>query len=877
MEQKLRNPPKWVQKVLSLVCHEDLFETVDGDLFELYQKHFRKYGSVVATVLYFFNMLQFMRPFAFNTPQFYRGLYQNYLRVILRNMKRNKGISAMNVIGMALAFVISSAIFAYIAHELSYDRYHPNGQRVYRVTYHFQNSKGYDIHWARMVQDWVNGMEDEFPEIDKLVRFQSFRTRDIHIGENNYRENFSYAVDPEVFELFDLEVLEGSKELSLRPYTVVLTATAAKKYFGEKEALNKTIEIKNDLGQKESYKVTAIIKDPPANTHLPIHLLTSINSERERKGWAYTYILLKEQAKISSIASKIENYVASHQELEAGEHLKVHFQPLQDIHLHSNLSREITANGSITNLMIFGLVGIFLLVVASVNFINLVMVRSMDKVKEFTLRKSLGAGKGEERIYVTLESFIFCFFSDALAAGVFYLGLDQFQEFLGHPLVFSHSALMLFLLICMLFISGLSAFMSTMPLKKLLKNPIPSSFAIGGSQRGDAMRLLLGLQFTTVLVLVACMITIQKQFNYMTNKDLGFDSDQVMVFGNNSRAVMRKYDLLKTELSKFPEVKGVSAVMEMPTVAIKDRGPVSLLDDPSKSVSADIQVIDINGSDLLEMEFVAGEGLPAYLVEKSDLPDSLVWKDFGTKPRGYIINESLAKELGLVHPKEAIGKKVNWSIGEVGLSYGPIAGVIKDFHQESLAEEIRPLIMTYEPVWLKNILIKTNTSDQFLWHDKLERFWKERFPEEPLQLSYLDQELNTVYESESRQLQLMTLFTSIAVFIAFMGLYVLIMYTIKRRLKELAIRRVLGARWINEVILLGKSYLTITMVSMLVAFPLIYWMMREWHAGYAYHIALNGSRFLLAGALLLLLLAVTLTYQVLNNAKRNPAVTLSTE
>ncbi|MEL7148680.1 MAG: ABC transporter permease, partial [Bacteroidota bacterium] len=351
-------------------------------------------------------------------------------------MKRNKGISLMNILGMTLAFVVSIAIYVYILHELSYDRYHSRADKVYRVTYRYQNAEGYDIHWARMNQPWVNQMTDEFPEIEKLVRFQSFRSRDVSVGQVNYREQFSYAVDQEVFDLFDLPIVLGSKAASLQPYTVVLTETAADKYFGDQDPTGKSIMISNDMGAKDRYMVTAVIKDPPDNTHLPIHMLTSINDEQDRRGWAYTYILLNDEANISSVESKIADFISTHGNENDEGQLTVHFQPLKNIHLYSHLSREIVANGDVKNLMIFALVGLFLLIIASVNFINLNVVRSLDRIKEFGLRKSLGAHGGEHQVYLVLDAIVLCFLSAAFATIIFFLGLRQFQQFLGHQLVF---------------------------------------------------------------------------------------------------------------------------------------------------------------------------------------------------------------------------------------------------------------------------------------------------------------------------------------------------------------------------------------------------------------------------------------------------------
>ncbi|MEL7148473.1 MAG: FtsX-like permease family protein, partial [Bacteroidota bacterium] len=318
-------------------------------------------------------------------------------------------------------------------------------------------------------------------------------------------------------------------------------------------------------------------------------------------------------------------------------------------------------------------------------------------------------------------------------------------------------------------------------------------------------------------------------------------------------------------------------VMQVPTTAIKDQGTVTKLSDPSLAITSDIQVIDLNADQVLEMEFLAGTNLPAHLKQKTDVPDSVAWGNFDAKSRGYLINESALRKLGWENPQDAIGQQINWSIGTLSLSHGPIAGVISDFHQESLVEKIRPLVLTYEPLWTPNILIKTNTDQALQWHDKLEHFWQKEFPGEPLQWSYLDVELERMYQSEKRQLQLITVLTAMAIFIAFVGLYVMIMYTVKRRLTELAIRKVLGSRWSDQLVLLGKGYFVIALASMLLAFPLVYWLLQEWLDGFAYHVPIHGAGFVIAGSLLLFVVVIVLAYQVFKNARANPADTLVTE
>ncbi len=873
MGQKVNIPPKWLRSVLASICHEDLLEAVEGDLFELFTQHQSKYGRVTASFFYLFNVIQFMQPFSFNSPKFYRSIYESYIRVILRSMKRKKVTTAMNVFGMALTFLVCMAIFSYVSHEMSFDKYHQNADKIYRATYRFQNANGYDIHWARMNQGWVNELPNSFPEIDKLVRFQSFRTRDIQIGSENFRENYAYAVDKEVFDVFDLEIIAGSKAESLTPNTVVLTTSTAHKYFGGEDAIGQTMEISNDYGVKEIYKVTAVIKDPPSNTHLPITLLTSINSEEERAGWAYVYLLLKDKANIQSIQEQMPEFIADHESLEEGDQLTVNFQPLTSIHLHSQLSREITTNGNIKYVVIFIFVGLFLLIIGMVNFINLNTIQSLDRIKEFGLRQSLGATKGEMKIHMVLEALVLGLFSVAIAFVGFALGLNYFEQFVGHRLVFSNIEMILGLIALAIVIAFFSAFITSISMMRIDFRQISNWFKLSSNHKSVQKYILLGLQFSAMLLLITSMVIVQRQFSYMTQKNLGYNGDQILVLRNNNRDVMRKYESLKNELKQLSGVLDVTAVMEVPSVPVKDQGPVTVLGDPENTISADIQIMDLNATDVLGIEFLAGGQLPQYLHQQFDLPDSILFEGFETKQRAYLINESACQKLGW-SPEEAIGKEINWSIGEFSLKHGPVMGVIKDFHQESLNEKIRPLVITYEPLWVRNMLVKINTDNDFAMHSSIEELWKNTFLDQPLEISYLDQEIENQYQQEKKQLELISAFTFIAILIAFIGLYGMMAYTIKLRIKELAIRRVLGSNWLNALRLLSREYILLALASMLLIFPLAYWLMTGWLANYAYHISINGTGFLLSGGLLFLLIIVTLTYQITVTTNTNPSTVL---
>ncbi|MEQ9298530.1 MAG: ABC transporter permease [Cyclobacteriaceae bacterium] len=806
-------------------------------------------------------------------------MIRSFLKVILRNIRRKQLSTGINLFGMALAFAIAMAIHAYASHERSFDKYHANADRVYRVTYRFQNSSGYDIHWARMSQDWINELHVEFPEIERLVRFQSFRPRDVIVGEDKYREENAFAVDEEVFDVFDLQFLEGSPSAALTdPYSVVLTITTARRYFGNTSPIGKSIKISGDDGSKSDYTITGVIAELPPNTHLPITMLTSINNEQDRVGWAYVYLLLNDPVAIVGIESKSEDFVASKVDLEAGEELTLHFQPLTSIHLESQLSREIIPNGDKQNVLIFALVAIFLLVIGSVNFANLNTIQSMSRSKEIGLRKLLGGSIGNLRGYFFLEALMLGFISLSIGFALFMVGLPNLEQFLGHTLVYDPLIMVVGLVIVMALVVLLSsAIAGQLVVKAKLMDALKGQLTSSAHHGNMIKKVLVGIQFATVLLLIAASLIIQRQFAYMQDKKLGIDHDQVLALANNNRQVMKDYRMIKVELRQIPGVKDVSSIMQLPTSPIKDMGQVKVYDRPDLEVSADMQVMDVNAPELLNMSFVAGGPLPENLVRSEPVPESEIWNDFATKQRGYLVNETGARAMGWDNPSDAVGKRIDWSIGDLSLKEGYISGVIADYHQESLKAEIHPMVITYEPLWMPNILVKVDQGANERVRDQITNFWDDHFQDSPLEISYLDQKLEALYQSEQKQLQLISGFTMIAVIVALLGLSGMIAYGLKLRLKEMAIRRVLGSRTVEIAELLGREYMTVVLLAMIIAFPATWWLMSAWLDNYAYRINIDGLSLISAGSLLVSLLVSTAAYYAFSFQRINPASILKSE
>lgn len=648
--------------------------------------------------------------FSLMLPKFIGGMFKNHIKIIFRNIIKKSLFSGVNILGMSAAIAIASAIFIYVSHELSYDSYHSKSDRIYRVTYRFNNQNGYDIHWARVNQPWINELPETFPEIEHLVRFQSFRPRNIIVGENKFREENAFATDAEVFDLFDFYFISGSPELALAtPYSIVLTRSTALKYFGNTNPVGKEIIILNEAGEKEVFTVTALIEDQPSNTHLPVTLLTSINREEDRTGWAYTYILLYENTQIEKITLGIPDFLESRIR-DSAEGLSIHFQPIADIHLHSNLSREIVQNGNYDYVIIFSLVAIFLLVIAAINFANLNTVQSYGRSKEVGLRKVMGADSAHLKRYFLLEAFVLTSISSMLGFGIVAVFFATLQNFIGHELQFDWSLFCLISILAVVMITILSGLYPAQVISRFSPVVALHGFTDHMFKGSRLRRLLVGLQFVISIGLVSSTLIIHKQFSFIYHHNLGYDHDQVLAITHLPEEVTTSYETLKQRLKRIPGVDDVTAVMEIPTIPIKDEGRVQINGklDQDNLPTADLQIIDINALKVLGMELLAGTTLSESLKSVESVAGSD--EDFLTyladRRREYLINESAMELFGWSNPEEAIGNLISWSIGNISLKQGPVVGVVRDYHQESLKVKIDPLVMTYEPIWLHQVLVK---------------------------------------------------------------------------------------------------------------------------------------------------------------------------
>ena len=508
-------------------------------------------------------------------------MFKNYLKIVFRNIVNQKMFSAINVSGLALGMAICMLAVIFIFHELSYDEYHENADDIYRITLKYDTPSGYKAHFARCHQKWVNNLPEDLPEVESLIRFQWTPSVNLKIGEKKVRSFKWYYTDKEVFDVFSFKLLEGDLSTALsEPKSVVITEQIADTYFDSMNPLGESISLMNqNTGAFDNYKITGVMQNLSSNSHFTVDYLVSYPSENARQGWAWIYILAKEGANPDEIEAKLPGLLKKYEGEEAVQYATFYLQSLTDIHLYSHLDREIEQNGDYRNVYIFSTVALLALLIAGFNFMNLSTARSSRRIKEVGVRKVLGASQKELVKYFICESVVFALMSFVISAIIIVLVFPYFQNLLGNTIsletTLSWSLAGGFLFIAVL-TGVLSGFYPAFVLSSF--NPINAfTKELGNSTSGRRLNVIVRktlviLQFTMSIVLIIFTLFSYNQFNYISNKKLGFNKDQVLAIRNVTNIDRLKFQSFKNALMEHPCIKGVSACMEVPSRDILDQG-----------------------------------------------------------------------------------------------------------------------------------------------------------------------------------------------------------------------------------------------------------------------------------------------------------------
>lgn len=806
---------------------------------------------------------------------------KNYLKIAIRNLLKYKFTSFINLFGLTVGLTCCLLILIYILNELSYDRTNEKADRIYRVSRSFYSDNGsLAFNLGGIAPAFAPFLITDFPQIEKLTRILpaggTFKYQ-----ENLFNENNDFFADPNLFDVFTIHVVHGNPATSLTdPYSVMLTEETAKKYFGSDDPMNKVIR----WNSQYDFKVTGIYKSFPTASHLHPDMLISFSTLNDSTIYGaqnlatsfsnnsfFTYLLLPEkydaQKLEAALPAFIDNRLAS--EYKDRPHASVltqlHLQPLTSIHLYSHLDEEVEANGDITRVYIFAAIAVFILLIAGINYMNLSTARSSLRAREIGVRKVIGAQKKQLVTQFLSESVLLTAISMMLAvlfAGLFLPSLNRVSE---QHLSLSSLAegKVLVTIILLPFIVGILAglypalFLSSFQPVVVLKG----LFASSGS-KFNFRKILVVVQFSISIFLIIGTVIIFQQLRYIQNAPLGFNKDEVATMFY-SFTKNEEYEAFRSELLQIPSIKEVTRSSRIPSGRLLDgMGAKTYSGDSLVPTSAAIKFVatDYNFFTAYSINFLAGRAFS---------------RDFSTDTSSFIINDAAAKMLGWQSPENAIGKQIVY-----GGTKGSVIGVTADFHFESMHEKIVPLLFFLpkpQQSFYNWISVKLSSNQMSASVDQLKKTWQKYLPEVPLDYTFLDERINQLYIADQQQRTIFTIFSCLAIFIACLGLLGLSAFTISQRVKEIGIRKVLGASLNNIVTLLSKDFLLLVVIASVIALPMGWWAMTNWLNEFAYRIQISWWVFLLATVFALLVAFCTVSFQAVKAAIANPVKSLRTE
>ncbi|MEQ9422981.1 MAG: ABC transporter permease [Cyclobacteriaceae bacterium] len=797
-------------------------------------------------------------------------MLKSYIKVALRNLWKRKVYSLINIIGLAIGIGACLLIVLYVQDEFSYDKHYSESDRIYRVIR--QATNGGEVQQAAAVNYALQDLLiDNFPQIEKAGRLAPRGKSLLTNPENELEfveERFFFA-EQSMVEIFDLEFLSGDPAAALgEPFNILLTEAMAQKYFKDQNPIGKTLQLDGD----KTFKVSGVIKEAPINSHFHYDFLASFNSTKgwyrpvmfEHWGniWMYSYLLLKDGADFQDLERQFVQMLDTHGP-PALKQFGVSFilQPLEDIHLYSQAQGEIEQNGNATFVYVFMAVAILILLIACFNFINLATARSQWRAKEVGIRKVVGARK-KHLIYQFLgESLFLTAIGTILATISVALILPYFNEFTGKALSLSltSNGIVWFSLISIVLLVGLmSGSFPAFMLSSFKPIQVLKGKAVGDQKSASRLRMgLVIFQFTISIVLIIGTIIVYQQLQFMKNKDLGIETEQVLVVPLNSNSARENAEILKTNFSSNANVSMASMASDVPPSRLNSWRFHQIGTPAETEELIDIVAVDYDYLDILDINVIEGSKLS---------------QDFAThETEGVIFNQAAVDHLGL---NNSLGTRFESSTD--GKTFNVI-GVVENFHFSSLHEEIKPLALHIWPSWYRNVLVKVKVADVSETVAYLENVWNQTVTDWAFEYYFLDQEFGKLYQTEEKLGSLVTYFSVLAIFIASLGLFGLASFMAEQKIKEIGIRKVLGASIPGIVWLQFRVFLSLVAVALILAIPLGIYSMDLWLQDFAYRIDMSWMVFAAAGAFALVTAFLTVSYQSIKAALANPVDSLRWE
>jgi putative ABC transport system permease protein len=789
-------------------------------------------------------------------------MIKNLLKTAIRHIRKHLGYSLLNILGLTLGITSALFLIIYVSDEISYDRYHENADRIYRVSSKITETDD-QFTWIVAQIPFGPQVVQDYPEVQSFVRFINMPRALYKFEDKEYVEENFYYVDSTLFDIFSYKILRGEVRSAIKdPGKIVLTETAATRYFGDDDPIGKTL-----ITGDNTFEVTGVIEDVPYNSHLRFDAVSARNNLPKQLGsWGnfgvFTYLLLPHDVDIEAFETKMQGMYDAHMKTIFGPlniNIEYIMEPITRIHLYSTSPDEPVPTGSITYVYIFGIVALFLVLIAAMNYMNLATARSSGRAREVGMRKVIGSRRAPLVAQFLSESIVLTVISLIISVILLLVLLPKFNLLAGKSFDISilYSPVVIISAIGVILMAGIiggsypAFFLSRFSPVTVLKGEITK-----GSAGSLFRKILVVIQFTISVVMIICTLVVFRQLNYLKNMDQGFNQENVLTLQLNQNMV-RKYPVLKQTLLENDNIKYVTS-----TNTPMGGGSAKVIfnvetDQGMAQRGINFAVVDHDFIDAMGIKIVEGRDF------QQDMPsDTLL---------AVVVNETLANRMGW---REPIGKKVE--VGDENTLRASVIGLMADYHQTGMYNEIESLMLIYRE--LGNIVyVKLNGNNMEQTISFIETKWKEIFPDQPFLYTFLKERFNRQFEADEKRGLIFTLFTVLAILIACLGLFGLASYMVEQRTKEIGIRKVFGANEGVIIRLISKDFLILVSISIVIALPVAYFFMNNWLQNYVYRTKTGVLLLILATLLTVVITFITISYKAYQAAIMNPASSIRTE
>jgi putative ABC transport system permease protein len=888
-KQSTNSPPRWADRFLEWYCNPALLEEIQGDAHELYYRE-SKASKRKADLLFIWNVIRFFKwKNIKRTKRKYESnnsiaMLENFFKTAIRNIVKNKAYSFINYIGLTCGLSLALLILAYVRNEMSYDQFHAKANQLYRFGYTVSN--GMKI--AMTPPPIANTLKDYYPEVEEVARVYGRNVSITVPGSTNaFEETNVMFADSAFTKMFSIQFVKGNPRRALHDkFTVLINEDMATKYFGDKDPIGESLIFSGT----QSFKVIGVVKDFPENSHLRFNMLVpyddmfDLEDEKTEQvlranlainfviSHSYTYVLLKEGATPDHINSTMNDFLKKYANPNVLVGQVFALTPLTDLHLRSDHQGEPTATNSMTNIYIFLGVGILTLLIAAINYINLSTAQSFSRMKEISLRKILGSGKDQLMVQFLAESFTFCVAAFVASYLVFYLALPTLNLLTDKNLLFSDVldfklvALSVGILLLLTFLAGgypayfVTQFESVNALK-------------GGDHKGGRKQIfrkaLVVFQLAIACTLFSGSLLIVKQLHFLENRPLGFQKEHIInipLQSQNLNGFFQQGDsIFKSRLQSYRDVieqqtgvRQTTLSSGSPSEGVVFRGTIPEGFTKEDNMFAGNLAADYNFLDAFDIELIAGRGFS---------------KEYGTDAKeAFIINETAVKEFKWETPEKALGKIIDREGKK-----GKVVGVIKDFNFMSLTTGISALVLSIDQNQFNTLSIKFDNANVEATIKTIEHEWNKIFPEKAFEFAFLDEQLNKQYSNFKSFGWIIQTFAGIAILIACLGVYGLVLFTVQRKVKEIGVRKVLGASVPGILKLVYKDFALLIALGFMLAVPVSYYCIDQWLDNFVYRTSIDFITYAISLLIVVVIVSLTISYQSIQAAQANPVDSLRTE